>query len=524
MIYSAWRLGYLVELDHRRLRQLDVQRNARLEEQARALGHTIFAPGGDAAAKDGELPTLEDKAFGIPAPADHPVLGCLRCVLCTSNLPLEDDKERDPYRYLRAPIDPCPPTRSAGWKLYKVDSGTGTVLTRIQCIRALQNVLTAPEKEGGAALPLDDGQKWLVKIFAHPDEEERGRLENYWLMCFSCPWNQPIDAIREYAGEKVAFLNFFTAYLTYSLAFPTVIGLALFVNQVLFEAPGVIWAPIYAAVVSLWAALMYEFYKRAENNTSQKWGMTGFTQRAAMRREYLDADWVENTRSPVTGLPGHVVANQCWKGIRSGFSSSVFSLLLGIVIVTFISTFLARIYLVRAEEEGDIEENWGGYAASIINAVVIALLSFVYNQLAQLLTSFEVQPTDLAHEESLIVKGCSFQLINSFFPLIYVAFIKPSVRSLYGVESEGCQLNEDGEPDCLAELQSQLAILVITRLIVNNIMALANPYIFPAVMWLLRRLFCLQCGCILGEDVGAAHPRESPADREARRAQFSTYD
>ena len=224
----------------------------------------------------------------------------------------------------------------------------------------------------------------------HPDEEEREALERRWIVCCKCPWNQPIDSIRAYAGEKVAFLNFFTAQLTLSLALPTVAGLALFANQAVFEAPGVVWAPVYAVFVSLWAALMYEFYKREEARTTQKWGMLGFTQRESMRREYLEAGWVDTVRSPVTGLPGYVVAKQCLRGCRVFFSSGVFTLLLGLVIVTFMSTFLARIYLVRAERDGDIEENWGGYASSIINAVVIALLSFCYNQLAQLLTSFEV--------------------------------------------------------------------------------------------------------------------------------------
>ena len=122
------------------------------------------------------------------------------------------------------------------------------------------------------------------------------------------------------------------------------------------------------------------------------------------------------------------------------------------------------------------------------------------------------------------MKGCSFQLINSFFPLMYVAFIKPSVRKLYGIEAEGCQLNEKGEPDCLAELQSQLAILVITRLIVNNLMALINPYLFPAIMSGLRYVFCMRCGCILGNNLGDAHPDESSADREARRSDYDTYN
>jgi len=79
--------------------------------------------------------------------------------------------------------------------------------------------------------------------------------------------------------------------------------------------------------------------------------------------------------------------------MRSFLSTSVFTFLVGFTIVVFTSTYLARIFLMRAEQDGQLDPNWGSYAGSILNAVAINLLSTIYNSLARALTDFEVQPT-----------------------------------------------------------------------------------------------------------------------------------
>lgn len=56
--------------------------------------------------------------------------------------------------------------------------------------------------------------------------------------------------------------------------------------------------------------------------------------------------------------------------------------------------------------------------------------------------------------------------LNSYFGLIYIAAIKNNI-TIQG-ERQYCKLNGDGEPDCMSELQSQLAILMLTRLVMGE--------------------------------------------------------
>jgi len=102
LIYAAWRNGYLVELDARRLRQFDVQRNRHLEEQAQLRDHSVFEADPLEDGAEDAMKEARDVVFGIPQPTEHPCLRALRCMLCTDILPMEDRHSRDPYRYLRS--------------------------------------------------------------------------------------------------------------------------------------------------------------------------------------------------------------------------------------------------------------------------------------------------------------------------------------------------------------------------------------------------------------------------------------
>ena len=53
-------------------------------------------------------------------------------------------------------------------------------------------------------------------------------------------------------------------------------------------------------------------------------------------------------------------------------------------------------------------------------------------------------------------------------------------------EEQTCTLADSGRPDCLAELQSHLAILFITRIVVNNLQELLVPMVVPYVMAFIK--------------------------------------
>ena len=156
-------------------------------------------------------------------------------------------------------------------------------------------------------------------------------------------------------------------------------------------------------------------------------------------------------------------------------SSAVITFMIGVVLVLVLSIFFVRVYLVQQEEDGNIASGWGGHLASVFTAVQIQVMSLVYDLLARKLTAWENQPTATAHDNSLVAKTSVFQFINAYFSLFFIAFLKNDIEILG--EEQQCEENEDGEPDCMGELQSQLAIILITRLFIGNFQELAVPWI-----------------------------------------------
>jgi hypothetical protein len=63
-------------------------------------------------------------------------------------------------------------------------------------------------------------------------------------------------------------------------------------------------------------------------------------------------------------------------------------LLIVLVVAVVFSIFLARIEFRKLEKSGDLPPGWGGYLASILNAVQIQVMSRVYNKMAVTMTDY----------------------------------------------------------------------------------------------------------------------------------------
>ena len=87
-------------------------------------------------------------------------------------------------------------------------------------------------------------------------------------------------------------------------------------------------------------------------------------------------------QSPVTGMFEFVQSVTMYY-VRMLFSYTVIGTLVGIVLVSVFSILLLRVTLQRK-----LENDWGTYITSVISAVQIAVMSFVYKLLARKLTEF----------------------------------------------------------------------------------------------------------------------------------------
>jgi len=105
---------------------------------------------------------------------------------------------------------------------------------------------------------------------------------------------------------------------------------------------------------------------------------------------------------------------------------------------------------------------------SVINAVQIQVLNFIYALVANQLNNWENHRTQSDWENALIAKTFLFKFINSYNSLFYIAFFKRF--------DLGCP-DKVYDPDCLGELSIQLAIIFGSAIIVNNTIELSAPII-----------------------------------------------
>ena len=91
----------------------------------------------------------------------------------------------------------------------------------------------------------------------------------------------------------------------------------------------------------------------------------------------------------------------------------------------------------------------------------------------------------LQYEDNLIIKTFSFQFVNSFISLLYIAYFK-NKYGIFGFQ-EACQVT------CLEEVKTQMASIFISLMTVGNVVEVVKPII---VQWFVEKLeYCRMCCC-----------------------------
>lgn len=360
--------------------------------------------------------------------------------------------------------------------LYRIDRFTRMKFREIDVLKLIWSVMEAPENSvpPGAGMALE--HLWhhghLEEYFPLHHIKERKRLMKRWYVWCSKPWFLPTEPIRKYFGEKIALYFSFLSHYTQWLLAPSFIGLLVYVHQRAADNVSVPELPFFGIFIALWATLFLESWKRKQSTHVMKWGMKGFEAEETTRPQFNEV--AAEIPSPVTGLPTRWYSHVLYRG-KISVSTVVVGVMIAIVLVCVTSVFLLRAFLVKSQRDQKIPAGTAGYIAAFVNAVQIHILNMVYAKVARRLNDWENHPTDTVYEDNLIAKTFCFQFINSYFNLFYVAFIKNNV-TLLG-EKQTCKLNDNGIPDCLADLSSQLGTIFVTRLVLGNFLEVVLPWL-----------------------------------------------
>ena len=85
----------------------------------------------------------------------------------------------------------------------------------------------------------------------------------------------PGTKIRNYFGEKIAFYFEFLSFYTIMLIFPSVLGIPVFIIQLIFEPGDDVykWTLfVFGVLFILWMCVFYELWGRKEVYLSILWG------------------------------------------------------------------------------------------------------------------------------------------------------------------------------------------------------------------------------------------------------------
>ncbi|XP_069096832.1 anoctamin-7-like [Pleurodeles waltl] len=375
-----------------------------------------------------------------------------------------------------------------------------------------------------AAFPLHEGPSEMPEYEVTVEKlNPRQILQHYWAR-WGCWYKyQPLDHIREYFGEKIAiyfaWLGFYTAWLLPAAAVGSVVfisGLVTMGNNTpakeicesggkylmcplcdtcdtwniseicpmakvgyLFDHPGTVFFSIF---MSFWAVAFLEYWKRKNATLAHHWDCMDFQEEEERPRPEFAAMAPKMEQNPITGVKEpYFPKRDRLSRIMTG--SMVIIIMLCVVMIFLVSVIMYRgiVSMMMYHTGNSILMTQAGNIANIsstvVNLILILLMSQVYTSLADKLTKWEMHRTQTLHEDAFTFKVFIFQFVNFYSSPFYVAFFKGRFvgypghyGKLFGMRNEDC-----GPGGCLIELAQQLFIIMVGKQIVSNIQEFVIP-------------------------------------------------
>lgn len=330
----------------------------------------------------------------------------------------------DIWQYVYAPYD-TPATKVAleAQKVYqRYNEGPQhknslfSSLDRLKLIFGILESDTCPEPEiGGCGFEIDSLMAIedcpIQKIFPLHEPHLRESLSNSWID-FKSLYDLPVDLIRDYLGERYGFYYLFLQYYSFCLIFPALIGVAFFIVQERTHRVDVTGLVFLAVFMAIWSTFMLDFWKRRQGEYRVKWGQDNFNETEDVRPEFAPDHFIRN--------PIDATRDKYFSGfklaLRRAFSRSVIITMTTAVIGCVIGIFILRNILTVWSTA------WGSLITSIINAIQIQLLNFVYSKVSIYLNDYENHRTDTEYDNALVVKNILFKFVNCMI-LFYFIFI-----------------------------------------------------------------------------------------------------
>lgn len=302
---------------------------------------------------------------------------------------------------------------------------------------------------------------------------------------------QPIEEIRDYFGEQIALYFAFLRIYTESLIWPALIGVFTMIGHVVNGVEGNPLTIVYSVAVSFWSVYFLTQWKRRQNELMFLWGTSDFESSESARADFKRrADKIKLELNTFTGKKEMVPKNPLEK--YGKVAASVTVICMFVLVVVFAATIAMWIKLLDDTSLGKTAP----VAGSLFNVVCIVVFGKVYEKVAVKLNDWEHHRTQTQYEDAQIMKSFVFQMINNYFALFFIAFMKqgsigyPSlgmeernstctlVTVSCNIEDHGqagCQNGEMQIPSCMTELEIQLIVVFVVKQFALQVVEVGVP-------------------------------------------------
>ena len=276
----------------------------------------------------------------------------------------------------------------------------------------------------------------------------------------------PIDGIRSYYGEEIAFYFTWLQHYTRFLLFPGISGLVIFILRTKYFQETVDTCrltPFHGIITFLWAVSMIQFWSREENRKAYQWGTSsrqGFGDRDIFtNRHDFKGTW---RKSEVTGqLEKYYPANV--RRMKCALSGVVTLILLTgafwVMILSLNAQGLIKPKTVTVMPNNDANANANAstlemdhpfhfpvfaslagegamfdanssvccFIPVIIHVVLIMVMNLNYRTIAEKLTDWENHATHKSYSDSMIIKRFCFEATDCYLVLFFLAFYEQDI-------------------------------------------------------------------------------------------------
>ncbi|CAF2083690.1 unnamed protein product [Rotaria magnacalcarata] len=370
-----------------------------------------------------------------------------------------------------------------------------------------------------AAYPLHD--QLIHEEDAGEPETWNARMKLYhrWAKFSNIFRIQPIRAIRDYYGERLAFYFAWLGWYNSLLIIPSILGIFVllwglcsvkydiptldtcnstssylmcpkidrrtywFLNETCFNAKmSYVFdnsaAVAFSIMISIFAVSINFLWQRHEFRLQYEWDMTDISEETETLRPDFERRVHKTIVNEVTDkIEPYVPAYKRILYYTSSFSIVLLMVLLVLAVVAGIVVY--RLSVSAAFNSIDREMwvyRWKPIivpiTGALINLIIILILQYFYEILAIWLTNVELHRTDKSYEASLTIKMFLFQFVNYYASIFYIALIKPLIiykPTYLDRYSRAFRLEECDVSGCVWELSIQLMIIMVGKQLISNI-------------------------------------------------------